>query len=107
MVGEEKKSAAEIADRLPTLCVSWRTKGQQLLVRANRLFESADEMRRIPVCPKCVCQLFESFSVPVAMISSHELVYRGKVDCIKPVRWRLFKRCVNSLNLLLDLGHPG
>jgi hypothetical protein len=52
-----KESAAEIADRLPTLCVSWRTKGQQLLVLANRLFESAGEMRRIPVCPESICLL--------------------------------------------------
>jgi hypothetical protein len=30
-------------------------------------------MRRIPVCPKSIRQLLQSFSVPITMISSHEL----------------------------------
>jgi hypothetical protein len=72
MVAEAPESVAEIADCLPALCVSWRTKGQQLLVVVNRLFESAGEMRRIPVFPESIRQLFQPFSVPIAMISSHQ-----------------------------------
>jgi hypothetical protein len=72
IVAEAPESVTEIADRLPTLCVSWRTKGQQLLVHANHLFKGAGEMRHIPVCPKCVCLLLQPFSVPIAMISSNE-----------------------------------
>jgi hypothetical protein len=86
-VAEEKEGVAEIAERLPTLCVSWRTKGQQLLVHANRLFESAFQMRRIPVCPKCVCLLLQPFSVLIAMISSHEfgMSRKGRLTRTCPV----------------------
>jgi hypothetical protein len=36
------ESVAKIADRLPTLFVSWRPKLQKALIYADRFFESAD-----------------------------------------------------------------